>query len=343
MLSREEILKAQEIYLYEDSLYILPRIEGTVYKLYSNLSWGTRENESFWHVWDCDPSLFVPISGEKALEHIDEWELKIKEDNNRLSKAIIFATEKHNGQFRKATTIPYIVHPLEVLQILHSMNADTNLMIAGVLHDTIEDTDTTSDEIRELFGDDVVALVASHSEDKSKTWLERKIHTIKELAVASNRVKMLVLADKLSNLRSIAKDYNNIGDELWKRFNAPKEKQAWYYSNIQDALVDMQSLYACKEAYWEFVALFKDVFVKFFIDVESNTLYQICEDLNECYYLKKGDPLWKSINENISNEALDKINIPPHFYKLNPIPNTAIQIARKEAENIEDYWNEEKN
>ena len=325
MLSREEILNAQEIYLYNDYLYILPNIEGTVYKLYPNLSWGTRENESFWHVWGCDPSLFVPMSGEKVLEHMDEWKLNIKEENDRLSKAIIFATEKHNGQFRKATTTPYIMHPLEVLQILHSMKADTNLMIAGLLHDTIEDTDTTPDEIKELFGDDVAALVASHSEDKSKTWKERKEHTIKELAVASNRVKMLVLADKLSNLRSIAKDYNRIGDELWKRFNAPKEKQAWYYSNIQDALVNMQSFYACKEAYWEFVALFKDVFVKFFIDEERKTLYQICEDLNEGYYLEKGNPCWKLILPEKRNKLLE----------------TAIQIARKDAENIEDHWNEE--
>ena len=325
MLSREEILNAQEIYLYNDYLYILPSIEGTVYKLYPDLSWGTRENESFWHVWGCDPSLFMPMSGEKALELIDKWKMKLKEENDRLSKAIIFATEKHNGQFRKATTTPYIMHPLEVLQILHSMKADTNLLIAGLLHDTIEDTDTTADEIKVLFGDDVAALVASHSEDKSKTWKERKEHTIKELAVASNRVKMLVLADKLSNLRSIAKDYSLIGDELWKRFNAPKEKQAWYYSNIQDALVNMQSLYACKGAYWEFVALFKDVFVTFFIDEERKTLYQVCEDLNEGYYLEKGNPCWKLI-------------LPE---KRNKLPETAIQIARKDAENIEDHWNEE--
>lgn len=333
MLSREEILNAQKIYLYNDFLYILPNIEGTVYKLYPDLSWGTRGNDSFWHVWDCDPSLFVPLSGEKSLQLIDEWELKIKEDNDRLSKAIIFATEKHNGQFRKATTTPYIMHPLEVLQILHSMKADTNLMIAGVLHDTIEDTDTTGDEIKGLFGDDVADLVASHSEDKSKTWLERKQHTIKELAVASNRVKMLVLADKLSNLRSIAKDYNRIGDELWKRFNAPKEKQAWYYSNIQDALVNMQSFYACKEAYWEFVALFKDVFVTFFIDEDRKTLYQVCEDLNEGYYLEKGNPCWKLMNIGIAESELSE--------KRSTLPKTAIQIARIEAENIEDYWNEE--
>ena len=143
------------------------------------------------------------------------------------------------------------------------MRADTNLLIAGVLHDTVEDTDTTLDEIREIFGDDVAELVASNSEDKSKTWDERKQHPITEPAKADNRVKMLLLADKLSNIRSIAYDYRNIGDELWKRFNAPKEKQACYYSGIQDSIFDMQLNSDCAEAYWEFVGLYKDVFVNF--------------------------------------------------------------------------------
>lgn len=157
----------------------------------------------------------------------------------KLNEAINFAVKKHSDQVRKATTIPYILHPLEVLQILYSMRADTNVMIAGVLHDTVEDTDTTLDEIMELFGSDVAQLVASNSEDKSKSRDERKKHTIAELANADKRVKMLVLADKLSNMRSIAIDYEKSGDELWERFNAPKEKQAWYYSGVQDALYDM--------------------------------------------------------------------------------------------------------
>lgn len=151
-------------------------------------------------------------------------------ENYLLEKAIHFATFKHAGQLRKGTTVPYIVHPLETMKILLSMNADTNLLIAGLLHDTVEDTDTSIEEITEIFGADVAALVGGHSEDKSKSWEERKTHAIKVLADASRRMKMLVMADKVSNLRSMAADYRAVGDKLWSRFNAPVEKQAWYYS-----------------------------------------------------------------------------------------------------------------
>ena len=162
-------------------------------------------------------------------------------ENYLLEKAIHFATSKHAGQLRKGTKVPYIVHPLETMNILRSMNADTNLLIAGLLHDTVEDTDTSIEEITGIFGTDVAALVGGHSEDKSKTWEERKTHAIKELADARRRMKILVMADKVSNLRSMAADYRVVGDKLWSRFNAPVEKQAWYYSGIQDSLWDMQT------------------------------------------------------------------------------------------------------
>ncbi len=128
-------------------------------------------------------------------------------ENRLLNKAIHFATSRHAGQLRKGTHIPYILHPLETMNILRAMKADNHLLMAGVLHDTLEDTDATNDDIVNMFGTDVAALVGAHSEDKSKSWDERKAHAIEELAQASWRVKMLVMADKVSNLRSIAADY----------------------------------------------------------------------------------------------------------------------------------------
>ena len=86
-----------------------------------------------------------------------------------LNRAIIFATERHAGQVRKGTDTPYIVHPLETMLILSNMQADLNVQSAGLLHDTVEDTDTTLEEIAALFGDDVASLVGHHSEDKSKS------------------------------------------------------------------------------------------------------------------------------------------------------------------------------
>ena len=131
---------------------------------------------------------------------------QVQRDNARLNQAILFATERHAGQLRKGTTLHYILHPLETLQILTEMQADIDLQIAGVLHDTIEDTETTAEELTALFGDDVSMLVNHHSEDKSKSWAERKTTAIIAAKQADERIKMLILADKLSNLRAIARD-----------------------------------------------------------------------------------------------------------------------------------------
>lgn len=254
---------------------------------------------------------------------MDSWERAAAEKNELLGKAISFAAEKHAGQVRKGTHIPYIVHPMEVLQILYSMRADTYVMIAGVLHDTVEDTDTSLEEIRELFGDYVAELVASNSEDKIKSWEERKQHTIDALPEAQLNVQMLILADKLSNIRSMAYDYREIGDKLWSRFNASKEKQAWYYGGIQDGLYDLQFDEDCSEAYWEFVSRYKDVFVKYYLDKECDTIYQQCDD-GSVFFLKKGENCWRDAREAGGDFA---------------IQGEWDIIERHDAEFLEDVWN----
>ena len=123
------------------------------------------------------------------MTYTDEQVLR---DNARLNQAIIFAAERHANQLRKGTALPYILHPLETLQILSNMQADRNVQIAGVLHDVLEDTDTTAEEIASLFGEDVAALVSHHSEDKSKSWAERKTTAILAAKNADDRVKMLI-------------------------------------------------------------------------------------------------------------------------------------------------------
>lgn len=185
-----------------------------------------------------------------------------KNDNGRLEKAIYFATQCHSGQVRKGSSLPYILHPLEVMQILVSMEADTNLLIAGLLHDVIEDAGVTRGEIEEQFGTDVADLVAAHSEDKSKSWQGRKQTTIDELKSASYRVKMLVMADKVANLRSMVMDEKKLGEQLWERFRAPKEKQAWYYKGVRDELGDMQSDNRTLAVYLEMNELIEMIFEK---------------------------------------------------------------------------------
>lgn len=183
------------------------------------------------------------------------------ENNGMLEQAIQFAMDYHKGSSRKGTSRPYILHPLETLQILSSMDADTNLMMAGVLHDTLEDTAATLLDIYDRFGVDVSALVNFHTEDKRKTWHARKLHTITELPKATPRQKMLVLADKVANLRDMYTDYKKIGEELWERFNAPKESQSWYYSNLKDGLSELQDIPKTADIYQEMTDLYQNLFL----------------------------------------------------------------------------------
>lgn len=169
-------------------------------------------------------------------------------DSLKIHNAIIFATLKHKSQKRKGTDIPYIVHPMEVMQILTACGCGEDVITAGILHDTLEDTDTTPEEIKENFGQKVLEIVQTESEDKSKTWKERKQHTIDELKEAEEGTQIVCLADKLANLRSIYADFQTDGNKLWKRFNAPKENIKWYYESVVDALEkDFSSLEAWKE------------------------------------------------------------------------------------------------
>lgn len=158
---------------------------------------------------------------------------------NMIEKAIEFAAVKHEGQVRKGTNIPYIVHPFAVALLLQKENQRDEVIAAGVLHDTLEDTDTTKEELLKQFGEEVLWLVMGATEpDKSLSWEERKLHTIEQLHLRSNEEVALIVADKLHNLRSIQQDVTEKGEEVWSRFNRGKRDQSWYYMGIVQALVD---------------------------------------------------------------------------------------------------------
>ncbi len=152
-----------------------------------------------------------------------------------IQKAIIFATMHHQNQKRKGTDIPYIVHPMEVMFILTDMQCPEPVIIAGILHDTLEDTNATAEDIAKLFGDDVLQYVLTESEDKSKTWKERKQTTIERLKSKNRETVLVNFADKLSNIRSMYRDSLEVGAKLWERFNADKDSIEWYYRSMIDA------------------------------------------------------------------------------------------------------------
>lgn len=180
--------------------------------------------------------------------------------NEKLHEAIVFAAKAHKGQLRKGTDVDYISHPLEAMQILTAMGADEDLIVAGILHDTVEDTGVPMQEITERFGNDVAQLIQGHTEDKSKSWEDRKQSMIDAVAAGDLRLKMLVLSDLLSNMRSTWSDYRIHGDDAWKKFNAPKEKQFWYYSAVLKAVRKLEEHEETRGAYWEATELYKDMY-----------------------------------------------------------------------------------
>ena len=178
-----------------------------------------------------------------------------------LDRAIEFAMVKHAGQKRKGTTIPYITHVIEAMEIVSRMTEDEEVRVAAVLHDTLEDTETTREELIEAFGQRVADLVAAESEDKrkdlpeEKTWRIRKEETIEHLKEASTEVKMIALGDKLSNIRAMTRDYRVIGEKLWQKFNVKDPKQqGWYYGALASIFGEDKFLRATPE-YKEYAEL----------------------------------------------------------------------------------------
>ena len=160
---------------------------------------------------------------------------------NQIEEAIEIAAEAHHGQYRKGTRTPYITHPYAVGLILMEAGCPDAVIIAGILHDTVEDTDLTLDFIRERFGNAVANIVDGCSEDKALRWRARKTERIEALRTASPEVCTVTCADKLHNLRTIISEYDDIGDSVWDRFHGGVDDQAWYYRSILSAVAEREA------------------------------------------------------------------------------------------------------
>lgn len=172
-----------------------------------------------------------------------------------IEQAITFATKAHKGQVRKGTTRPFIQHPLEVGKIVSTLTDDEEVICAAILHDTIEDCEgITEKRIADEFTSRIATMVARESEDKSKSWMERKTHTIEKLKHAPIEIQMIGLADKLSNMRDIDRDYPECGEELWNRFRM-KDKNVigWYYKSVRDSLYEAMQGTQAYEEYCELI------------------------------------------------------------------------------------------
>ncbi len=175
-------------------------------------------------------------------------------DTTLLDRAIEFALRAHAGTERRGKGFPYIVHPLEAVEIVATMTADQELLAAAALHDTVEDTDVTIEQIREEFGEHIASLVEAESDikvtgvSKEESWRIRKQAAIDRLAAAPLDAKMVALGDKLSNMRAIARDYSEQGDALWNLFRMKDRKDhEWHYRGLAASLRELQDTFAYKE------------------------------------------------------------------------------------------------
>jgi (p)ppGpp synthase/HD superfamily hydrolase len=157
----------------------------------------------------------------------------------RFQKAFQFAWQKHAGQVRKASTIPYIAHLMGVASLVLEAGGDEDLAIGALLHDVVEDCGGAPmlTEVRRRFGSRVATLVEGCTDADTcpqPPWRERKQNYLRHLAAADADTRLVSAADKLNNVRSILSDYREIGEVVWERFKGGREGTLWYYRSLRD-------------------------------------------------------------------------------------------------------------
>lgn len=179
---------------------------------------------------------------------------------NIKDKAKKFAIMAHKGQVRKSDKEkPMIIHPIDVANILEEYHFDDNVISAGYLHDVIEDTKYTKEDILKEFNEDILSLVLGDTEpDKSLSWEERKDHTINNIKDLDIRHKSIVCADKISNLEDMRIIFEVKGEKDFSAFKRGYEKQKWYYTEVYNSLIENED--KDREMFKRLKVLIDDVF-----------------------------------------------------------------------------------
>ncbi|MCS6978055.1 MAG: HD domain-containing protein [Gemmatales bacterium] len=148
-----------------------------------------------------------------------------------LHRAVVFAALSHRGHFRKGTDIPYITHPFLVMTILDRLGFDEEVLAAALLHDVLEDTPTTFEELKQQFGERIAQMVQAVSETKTDKhgnhipWALRKQEKLDKLRNASVEARAIALADLLDNFHMTWLEERQLGPAVWERFNAPRQQR----------------------------------------------------------------------------------------------------------------------
>lgn len=178
-----------------------------------------------------------------------------------IDRAIELAVKAHKKQKRKGTSKAYITHPFAVSVLLARAGCSEEVIVAGILHDVVEDARIKPDRIREEFGEKVGSIVEKCTEpDKRRCWEKRKQHTLDSLKEAGLDVKFVACADKLHNIRTIARDYRAVGDRVWRRFRRGRDDQKRYYESLAQLLRIKRGPSAYQKLYKEFKSRVREVF-----------------------------------------------------------------------------------
>ena len=151
--------------------------------------------------------------------------------------AWLFAAQKHAGQKRKSTEIPYIAHLMSVAALVLEAGGDEDLAIAGLLHDVVEDCGGAPmlEEVRQRFGARVAHIVDGCTDAyvvPKPPWRQRKEEYLAHLRTADEDTRLVSTADKLHNARAIFADYQQDGESVWERFQGGRDGTLWYYRSV---------------------------------------------------------------------------------------------------------------
>jgi (p)ppGpp synthase/HD superfamily hydrolase len=191
-----------------------------------------KRNENIWK----NPREILHLTFTLYISIIHIYQMEIMVDILRMEKALVLAAKAHRNQSRKHTDIPYIIHPVAVAFKLWQEKCPEDLIIAGLLHDVVEDSAVTILEIKDEFGDQVADIVQACTEPgKMIPWEKRKQVVLQRIREGSMALKLVACADKLHNIECMIDDYLTVGDKLWKRFSRGREQQEWFHRSLVDS------------------------------------------------------------------------------------------------------------
>lgn len=179
----------------------------------------------------------------------------MNQDHSLIERAMALAVRAHEGQMRKEAAVPYIVHPVSVALILARYGFSDTVIAAALVHDVVEDTSVSEEELRRELGDGVADLVVPVTHDSTLPWEEKKRAYIEAVRNASMDVKAISIADKITNAESLIAAYKVQGTAIWKYFNAGREKKLWF----EHAMLDMFRASLVHPIVDEYVALVRDM------------------------------------------------------------------------------------